>query len=144
MGDERDRGRYPRAQTPPSVQRQVERFEEEDTGVQRVHLYHEVAALRADHQSMRNDLADTNRKIDANHRELGDHVGRLRVETGQQTVQLSFLVESAKTREAAGLMTGEGHAMRRSNWAIAFLSLAGVIIAAMIAAVVAFALAPKS
>lgn len=132
MGDERDRGRYGRAPTPPSVKVAVERFADEDTGVQRVHLYHEVAALRTDHQSLRQEVSG-----------LSDHMGRLRVETGQQSVQLDFLVEQAKTKETAQLMTGEGAAMRRSNWAIAFLSLVGVILAAIIAAVVAFALAPK-
>lgn len=131
MGDDRDR-RYPRAPTPPSVVAAVESFAEEDTGVQRVHLYHEVAALRTDHQGMRSDLND-----------LTGHVTRLRVETGAQTVHLNYLVEGQKAREAAGLVVGEGNAMRRSNWAIAFLSLAGVIIAAIIAAAVAIALAPR-
>lgn len=153
MSDDRDRGRYGRAPTPPSVKAAVESFAGEDTGVQRIHLYHEVAGLRSDHQGMRNDLADTNRKVDASIAlgngtrlvvdGLTEHVSRLRVETGQQTVSLTYLVDAEKARNVAGLTIGEGNATRRSNWAIAFLSLAGVIIAAIIAAVVAFALAPK-
>jgi hypothetical protein len=153
MGDDRDRGRYPRAPTPPSVKAAVQEFEDENTDIQRLHLYHEVSALRNDHQGMRRDIIDVNRKVDeANHKADGtrlvvdgltEHVSRLRVETGQQTVSLGYLVETTKAREIAAAATGEGNAMRRSNWAIAFLSLAGVVLAAVIAAAVAIALAPK-